>query len=69
MGRSLSDYASPWGAQEESNNWSDEPEESTAQMLETFEKDKKDEETADYWNKVLWRRYASRMKASGGMVR
>lgn len=69
MGGSLSGYSSPWGEQEERNNWSDEPEESTAQMLEAFEKEKKDEDTADYWNRVLWRRYASRMKAGGGMVR
>ena len=69
MGRPVSGYASPWGEQQERNNWSDEPEETTEQMQETFAREKKDEEAAEYWNRVLWRRYAARMKADGGMRR
>ena len=63
----MSDYASPWA--EPTNNWNDEPEETTEQMLEDAERDRRDEDAAAHWSHILWNKYANRMKADGGLIR
>jgi len=64
---SMSTDPSPWAAPE--SIWQQEPDETTDEMLERAEQERQEEDAAVCWDRIVWQRYAHRLRKDGGMTR